>query len=158
MSHLRPASDGILRPGESATPRRIRRIRRRGVSCVELAVLLPLLVFLFLVAVDFARVYYFSLTLTNCARAGAMYASDPAVADESPFADYEAAALADATNITPQPSISKNNGTDAAGRPYVEVTASYTFGTVTGFPLIPKNLAMTRTVKMYIAANSPTNF
>ncbi len=50
---------------------------RRGVAVVELAVLLPLLVFLFVVTVDFARVYYFSLTLQNCARAGAMYASDP---------------------------------------------------------------------------------
>jgi Flp pilus assembly protein TadG len=125
---------------------------------VELAILLPLLVFLFLIAVDFARVYYFSLTLTNCARAGALYACDPAVADESPYANVQAAALSDATNLSPQPTITKSNGTDASGRPYVQVSAAYTFKTVSGFPLIPKNLAMTRTVKMYICANSPTNY
>src|SRR5690349_5758726 len=99
---------------------------RRGAAAVELAVLLPLLVFLFVITVDFARIYYFTLTLQNCARAGALYASDPFVADESPFASTQAAALADATNITPQPTISQTNGTDIAGRSYVDVKAVYT--------------------------------
>ena len=66
---------------------------RRGATVVELAVLLPLLVFVFVIAVDFARVFYYSLTLTNCARAGAMYASDPTTSAESPFASTQAAAL-----------------------------------------------------------------
>src|SRR4051812_42835895 len=89
---------------------------RTGTAVVELAVLLPVLVMLFLVTVDFARVYYFSLTLTNCARAGALYASDPTAAVESPFPTTESAALADATNLSPQPTISQSTGIDAAGR------------------------------------------
>src|SRR5688500_673600 len=92
---------------------------RKGAAVVELAVLLPLLVFLFVIAVDFARVYYYSLTLTNCARAGALYASDPATADESAFDSYEDAALADATNLNPPPEMSSTSGTDASGRTYV---------------------------------------
>ena len=128
---------------------------RRGVAVVELAVLLPLLLFLFVVTVDFARVYYFSLTLQNCARAGALYASDPQVADESPFASTQEAALSDATNLSPAPTITQTSGTDASGRSYVEVTADYSFKSITGYLGIPKLLNISRSVRMYSAAITP---
>jgi Flp pilus assembly protein TadG len=127
----------------------------RGVAVVELAVLLPLLVFLFLLAIDFARVFYFSLSLTNCARAGALYASDPSTADESPFASVQAAALAEATNFSPQPTIVSTSGTDSSGRRYVSVTANYTFQAITGFPGIPSQVPLQRTVTMFESAASP---
>ena len=129
--------------------------RHRGAAVVELAVLLPLLVLLFLIAIDFARVFYFSLTLTNCARAGALYASDPTTADESPFASVEAAALSDATNLSPQPTISSTSGVDAQGRKYVTVTANYTFQTITGFPGIPAQVPLQRTITMFESAGTP---
>jgi Flp pilus assembly protein TadG len=129
--------------------------RRKAAAVVELAVLLPLLVLLFVIAVDFSRVFFFSLTLVNCARAGAIYASDPVVAHESPFSTMEEAALADATNLQPPPMISQTTGTDAVGRTYVEVSAAYTFSTVTGFPGIPHDLQLVRSVRMYRAAVSP---
>ena len=132
--------------------------RRSGAVVVELAVLAPLLVFLFLVATDFARVFYVSLTLTNCARAGAIYASDPTLQVESPFASVQAAALADATNLSPAPTITQANGVDATGRAYVEVTANHNFSTITGFPGIPHSLNVQRTVRLYRAAQSPTAF
>jgi len=131
------------------------RCRRSATAVVELAVLLPLLILLFLVAVDFGRVFYFSLTLTNCARAGALYAMDPVAAVESPFPDVQSAALADCTNITPQPTITSANGVDASGRAFVAVTANYSFNTVTKFPVIPSQVQLTRTVRMYVAANTP---
>jgi Flp pilus assembly protein TadG len=129
--------------------------RRRAVAVVELAVMLPLLVLVFLITVDFARVFHFSLTLTNCARAGALYACDPVAATESPFPTVESAALADATTLTPQPTITSTTGVDEAGRPYAEVTAKYTFTTVTSFPVIPSQLQLSRTVRMFITANTP---
>ena len=129
--------------------------RRPGTAVVELAALLPLLVLLFLVTVDFARVFYFTLTLTNCARAGALYASDPVAAAESPFPSLQSAALADAANISPPPTISSTTGVDASGRAYVEVTANYSFVTVTSFPLIPSQMQLTRTVRMSLAASTP---
>jgi Flp pilus assembly protein TadG len=129
--------------------------RRTGTAVVELALLLPLLVFLFLVAADFARIFYFSLTLTNCARAGALYASDPVTTGESPFPSVQAAALADATNLSPQPTITQTSGTDPAGRAYVEVRAAHTFNTITGFPGIPSSIELQRTVRMYVAAVTP---
>ena len=131
------------------------RSSRRGAAVVELAILLPLLVFLFVIAVDFARVFYFSVTLTNCARAGAMYASDPTTSAESPFASTQAAALADATNLSPAPTVTSTNGVDGAGRPYVEVTAAYTFSTITGFPGVPNQVNLTRKVRMNVSASSP---
>jgi Flp pilus assembly protein TadG len=146
------APSALLHPRSKGTS------RRRGAAVVELAVLLPLLVFLFLVAADFARVFYFSLTLTNCARAGALYASDPAIQAESPFASTEEAALADATNLTPQPTITQASGVDANGRSYVEVTAAHTFGTITGFPGIPNSINLQRTVRLYVAIITPTNY
>ena len=44
------------------------RAARRGAAVVELAVILPLLVFLFLVVVDYCRLFYFSQVVTGCAR------------------------------------------------------------------------------------------
>ena len=117
--------------------------------------MLPLLVLLFLITVDFARVFHFSLTLTNCARAGALYACDPVAATESPFPTVESAALADATNLSPQPSITSTTGIDDSGRAYAEVTAKYTFTSITSFPVIPKEVKLSRTVRMFITANTP---
>lgn len=42
-----------------------------GASAVELALLLPLLVLLLLGTIDFGRVFYGAITITNAARAGA---------------------------------------------------------------------------------------
>ena len=130
---------------------------RRGAAVVELAVLLPLLAFIFIISVDFARVYYYSITVTNCARAGAMYASDPTTASESPYPSVQAAALADATNLTPTPAVTSTSGTDTSGRGYVEVTVKYTFHTITGFPGVPNDVELARTVRMNISASIPKN-
>jgi Flp pilus assembly protein TadG len=122
---------------------------------VELALLLPLLMFLLIVAVDFARVYYASLTLTNCARSGALYASDPGTADESPFATVTEAALSDAKNLSPQPTVTYKKATDGLGRPYAEVTVKYTFKTVSQFPGVPGQVNLSRTVRMFESALTP---
>src|SRR5262249_31515546 len=53
-----------------------RRNARTAAMAVELAVLLPVLVFLFAVGVDFARVFYYQLTIENCARNGALFGSN----------------------------------------------------------------------------------
>ena len=122
-----------------------------------MAILAPLMVFLFVITVDFARVYYFSLTLTNCARSGAFYASDPWTANESPFASTEEAALSEARNISPAPTISERHGADGSGHAWVEVSAEHRFSTITGFPGVPSDVRLTRSVRMYVSALTPTN-
>lgn len=133
---------------------RSRHQERRGVAAVELAILLPLLAFLFVVTVDFARVFYFSLTITNCARNGAMYGCDPTAAQLSPYTSVQEAALADAGNIQPVPTVTSQTVADAAGD-LIEVKVSYPFTTITQFPGVPSSLNLTRTVRMRMVQTLP---
>ena len=50
--------------------------RQSGQSMVELAILLPVLLWILLGAVDFGRVYYTSIAITNAARVGSAYGMD----------------------------------------------------------------------------------
>lgn len=131
---------------------------RRGVAAVELAFLLPLLVFLFLIAVDFGRIFYFSVTIGNCARNGALWQSDPYAQLESPYKTLTEAALADAFNLNDPdnvPAVTSTTGTDGSSNAYVEVTVTYRFQTLTRFPGIPSDTNLSRTVRMPVAPNNP---
>src|SRR5438874_1102361 len=108
--------------------------RRWGAATVELAVVLPFLAFLFVIAVDYGRIVYYSVIVENCARNGAVYASDPQAQTISPYANLQAAALADAPDLSPPPAITSVNGTDGSGNAYVDVTATWTFQTITNYP------------------------
>ena len=126
---------------------------RRGASAVELALVLPILGLLFVFAVDFARLYYHYSIVTNCARNGALWASDPTAAQFSPYANCTAAALADASNLSPQPTVSSPyyspDGT------YVQVTVTYPFTTITNYPGLPNPINLTRMVQMSMAPATP---
>src|SRR5205085_10890270 len=77
---------------------------RRGAAVVELAVLLPLLAFVFFVTVDYSRIFYCTVTVSNAACGGALYACR----DAAHAADVEgirAAALADAVSLRPAPEV-----------------------------------------------------
>jgi Flp pilus assembly protein TadG len=145
--HLHRCCSG-LRAADSQTA-------RRGATAVELALLLPILGLLFLITVDFARLYYHYTIVTNCARNGALYGSDPTAAQESPYPNLTAAALADAPNLSPQPTVNSSNGTDSSGNPYVEVTVVYPFTTISSYPGLPNPINLTRTVQMRVAPATP---
>jgi Flp pilus assembly protein TadG len=124
------------------------RISRRGAAAVELALLLPVLAFLFVAIVDFGRVFYYSQTVENAARAGALYLSDDDAVATSPYATVTDAALADASNLNPQPTVASSSGTDASGNPYVRVTVTWTFHLLVNYPGIPGTVTLARTVQM----------
>jgi hypothetical protein len=112
------------------------------------------LVFLIAVGVDFARIYYYTLTVTNCARNGAMYGSySPDRATDT--SGIEATALADASNLDPAPTVATATGTDSEGHPVLRVSVSWTFNSITRIPPIPSNVPITRTVEMRIAPDLP---
>lgn len=136
---------------------RQRHLPRRGSSAVELALLLPLLGLLLLIVVDFARLYYHYTIITNCARNGALYGSDPTATAESPYSSLTAAAQADAqnNNFSPLPSVSSTNSTDSSGNPYVEVTVSYPFQTISNYPGLSNPINLSRTVRMRVAPATP---
>jgi Flp pilus assembly protein TadG len=129
---------------------------RPAVAAVELAVLLPFLAFLFVIGIDFARVFYYSVTVTNAARNGAVYGSQDA-AHVADTAGIQAAALADATNLSPAPAVSSTTTTDADGNPCVQVTAAYTFRMITSYAGIPGSFDLSRTVQMRVAPVLPNN-
>ena len=89
-----------------------RRATRGGVAATELALLLPFLVFLFLISVDFARFAHAYITVTNCARNGAIYASSNATSrQQSPYYNAnintatQTAARADASSLSSLPTV-----------------------------------------------------
>ena len=57
--------------GKSKTTRAgAAREKRRGVAAAEFAITVPVLVLLFVIALDYARIFYVSITLWNCAGRG----------------------------------------------------------------------------------------
>ena len=150
-----------------------KRTVRKGAQVVELAILLPFIALMFVIAVDWARVFYYSIAVRNCARNGALYLSQQqsAKTTSSPYTDsgyvnlyvnaaspVTAAALADAPDLTPTPTVTSASGSDSHGS-YVEVTVSYPFQTVTGFSVsffnVPSSTNVTSTVRMYVPPESP---
>ena len=73
--------------------------RRPGAAAVELAVLLPFLLFVCVIATDWARLLYYTITVEACARNGALYAADPVAAATSPYSSVTVAAMAEAPNL-----------------------------------------------------------
>ena len=119
-----------------------------GTATVELSVLLPFLAFLFVAGLDYSRVFYTSVIVSNCARNGALFASDFTMADQSPYETLEQAVYADATDLTGEFEITSQEGKDAQGYGWVEVTVVYPFETVVTYPGIPSEVNIKRTVRM----------
>jgi Flp pilus assembly protein TadG len=148
--------------------------RRSGVAAVELAVLLPFLMFVFLVAVDFTRVLYYTITIENCLHNGAIFSGQ--IFDnqnqqwignnqywQGPngqlLSAASAAADVDGANLNPALSsanVSTSSGTDSSGNPVVNVTITYTFYTLIPYPGIPSPLTISRTMQARVAPATPS--
>ena len=93
-------------------PRRPALRPRRAVAAVERALLLPILVFVLVIGVDFAQVFYHCVTLTNRARTGGLYGStDPAhAADRRTSAATSSSGATAASTSTGAPTTSPASG------------------------------------------------
>jgi TadE-like protein len=129
----------------------------RGVAMVEMALVLPLLLMLFVAGVDFARVFFCAVTITNCAANGASYASQSVFDPKSPYTSTKAAALADAGDLSPTPNVSSASGVDPSGNSYVEVTVTYPFRTLINWPGISSLTTVSRTVRMLKSPDTPAS-
>lgn len=148
--------------------RSIRR-RRSGVATVELALLLPFLCFLFVITVDYARIFYFAVTVQNCARNGAYYASNYPnnnyiYNDIYGYTSLHDAILRDAGNLSPAPTYEVRCGSSASGpftqttepaNGYVEVKVFWVFNSITRFPGVPSVVNLERRAVMQIAPAMP---
>jgi Flp pilus assembly protein TadG len=128
---------------------------RRAAAVVELAVVLPFLIFLALITIDWARVFYYSVTLTSAARQGAIYGSDPIAAANSRYHSAQEAALAETSNLSPPPTVTTASGTDVDGNPYTQATVAWTFSTLTHYPGISSTVNLSRTVRMRVTPVTP---
>src|SRR5262249_59971214 len=71
--------------------------QRRAAVAVELAIVMPFLAFMFIVAVDFCRVFYYSQVVDTAARNGALYLADPNGPNQSHYATLQDAVQGDAS-------------------------------------------------------------
>jgi Flp pilus assembly protein TadG len=132
--------------------------RRGGIAAVELAVVLPFLALIFVITVDFARVFQYQLTIENCARNGALFGANLRSYQESgwvnSYNDITNATLADGTTLNPpltSNQVTVKYGTGSDGNPNVTVTINYPFTTVTNFPGFGTTLNLTANVSMRVA-------
>jgi Flp pilus assembly protein TadG len=128
--------------------------RRPAAVAVELAVLLPLIMFLAAIGVDYARVFSRTAVMETAARNGCVYACQD-VTKAADTAGIQAVALKDLTDVSPTPTVSSSTAANADGFVYVTVTVSMTFTTITDFPGVPSSTALTRSVTMRICPTTP---
>ncbi len=126
---------------------------RRGVAAVELAIVLPFLLLLLLIVLDFGRVFYGSQIVSGCSQAGVIHESfrnDPIGYAESPYANFRAAAASDGTNLnlTPASDVVLQTGTTSDSRPMVGVSTTHHYSTVTNALNLPNTYDVTRRVWM----------
>ena len=125
----------------------------RGQSLAEFAIVLPLLLIIGLGTVDFGRVFFAYISVTNAARNGAQYAaSDPEHLDD--LTGIQNAALADTGELldrsSTNPNVTLATGNDSQGYPYAEVQVSYTFSTLFPWPGLPTSMNVERTVRAMV--------
>jgi len=136
--------------------------RRQGAAAVELAICLPFLCFLFVIAIDYARIFYYGMTLENAARSGAYYASNyPGIYG---YTSAQQSALGETTNLSPTPTVTVMYSNSVGGpynnpapisNGYVEVSVIWTFKTITTYSGVPKETNLTRRCRMKVAPITP---
>jgi len=125
--------------------------RRSGAAAVEFAFLLPLLMFLAVIAADWARLFYYTVTIEACARNGAIWQSDADYRSKSPYATLQEAATAEAPQLNATATVTPTAVTDATGAAAWQVKVEVPFKTITNFPGVPSSQTLTRTVQMRTA-------
>ena len=165
MSHISKSNHPREQNAQSDT-RKVRpaNTREKGQALVELAVmLLPVLLLLTVGIIDYGQVAYYSIEVSDAARAGAQYGSQ-SLADAANTTNIRLAAVNSAQDIgagqltvnVPQPSCvcpgsGSVTGVDCTGPlgcyplVYLTVTTAYTLSTPISFPGIPATFNLTGT-------------
>lgn len=137
-----------------------------GQALVELALALPMLVFLLMGGVDFARSLSAQVGVLNAARVGAEAGASRASGVSQPVATNDAAVISyartelsrvpgvDAANATITVTPTRADNTTACLNPpttatpcYITVRVRYTFRTAIAWPLLPNAIDLDRSVQ-----------
>jgi Flp pilus assembly protein TadG len=147
-------------------------LKRTAAATVELAVLLPFLVLMFLGIVDFGRLFYHSMTVQNALHNAMLFAGQTFDNQnqqwignnqywQGPGGQVSAtgdAAGMDGSYMTPPldtTQVTTATGTDANGNSVVIVTVSYTFQTLVPYPGIPSQVQIQRSAQIRVAPAVP---
>ncbi len=122
---------------------------RKAAAVVEFAVVLPVLLIIFVAAVDFARVFYNAQVLTDCARTAALFAANPDLAHRTSYESVVDLARTCVADLDPQPTFSFTNGTDTQSRAYVEATVSQSFTLICPF-VFQSRYQISRTARAHL--------
>lgn len=157
--------EGIGRPTD--TINKCRCDTQGGNAALEFTLLFPVLLFMLVGTMDFARVFFGGIAMENAARAAVQYgALSPGKAGDT--AGIVAAGLADAagqglvgvtasarnfcsctgSSSTISCSIGSCSGQTPNG--YVEATVQYTFNSIVPYPGLPANMVISRTARMRV--------
>ena len=127
---------------------------RRAAVAVELAVLLPMLMFFAVIGVDYARVFSRTLILETASRNACYYAAqDSTKAVDT--AGITAVAQKDLTDVSDTTTVTSSTYLGDDGFTHVQVTVSMTFNTITDFPGVPYQSNLSRTTDMRVCPTTP---
>jgi Flp pilus assembly protein TadG len=133
-----------------------------GGALVELALVLPVLVLVFVGTIDFGRVFYASQALTNAARAGAQYgAHTPARSGDITGMRTVAEAASSSPGITAQASrlcqCATNTGTFSATTPTAnDCTSASATACPGGHRVVTVTVTTTKTFETFMAGGLPS--
>jgi Flp pilus assembly protein TadG len=139
--------------------------RRRGQSLVEFAIVLPVMLIVLLVAIDFGRVFLGWVTLNNSARIAANFAADnpnawsTARPDLTAQAEYISLVKNEATAINctlpnPIPTPTFPSGTDVGAPAQVSFTCQFQILTPLISSVLPNPLPVTASAAFPVAAGA----
>ncbi|HVK14366.1 MAG TPA: TadE family protein [Gemmataceae bacterium] len=130
------------------------RSTRDGAVAVEMAIVLPFIMFLAAIGVDYARIFSRTMILETASRNACWWAAqDPVKAADT--AGIRAVALRDLTDMTPTPTVTSSTYVGADGFSYVKVTVSATFTTFTSVPGVRRQSDLSRSTDMRICPTTP---
>jgi hypothetical protein len=130
-----------------------RSARRSGAAAVEFALLLPFIMLIFSIGVDWCRIYYCAHTIEECARTGALAGSGIAyqergLAGWQREARVRSEAMQSAVNLDPP--LESGDIVIEIESDYVTVTVNYDFHTIIPFLAARGAWPLSRSVRMPI--------
>ena len=128
---------------------------------VEMAVLLPLLMFVAVIGVDYARIFSRAIVIEAASRNACYFAAQhPDKAADTPLANagIQAVAMRDLTEFTSAgvtPTVTSELYMGSDGYQHVKVRITVNFSTVTNYPGVPSSTTLSRSTDMRVCPATP---
>lgn len=128
-----------------------RRSPRPAAAVLEMAIVLPFIALLFLVAIDFCRVFYCTQVIQGATQAAVENASGFAQSAPPTTTQQAAVQAALAEGASLDPPLTADNVNVSVANNVATVTITYGFQTFTGYPGLPNPLTIVRSASLRVA-------